>query len=343
MLFRSVIDGQGARPNAAEIPPDSRHGTTCAQIIRKYNPEVEIGSIAILNSELRGDIAWLFSAIDLCVELGVDVVNLSVGSTKIFDIAPVREKIGSVRGLVFVCARSNGGEYTVPAFLPEVVSVETDSYYSGDQFSLENLFCVRASGAHDLDGQITPVCNSYATPLVAAKVCSLLAEGCAANVTDIYYRLYALAKKHRYDKVTARLAETPKVLVVDEKRRLSDVMMQLAGAFLAEQYGVLLMSAVCGAAFFNLPYYQFLPDITQLERMLFHAFSLYACDILLVYADKMPDWNGFDVVIASGVMTVTDYDDGRVTTEDVTDIMDDASALCRKLAVAFSAPEAPAT
>ena len=60
------------------------HGTICAAIIQKYLANSEIYSIRLLNEDGSGLIEHLKPALDWCIEKGIYLVNLSLGTTHSF-------------------------------------------------------------------------------------------------------------------------------------------------------------------------------------------------------------------------------------------------------------------
>ena len=334
LAFNLTVDEDGVRENTNVVSRDS-HGTICARIIQKYYPQAEIGSIAILNHALRGDKSWLFTAIDLCEEQNVDIVNLSLGSTNIFDVLPVREKIRAQGDMVLVCARSNSGAYTVPASLPGVISVKCDGFYTGEQFSVENGVYVRASGVHDLEGQLTPACNSYAAPLITAKVCGIVEETGLFDAFDIYKQLYRQQNAFLYERTNERMESIPKVCVVDKDFRLKEPIGRVIALFMAEGHSPLLLSGYVGGEFSQCPYLLPAPDIQHIERQIYFALPVYPCDLVILYTDESPRWSGFDVSVAGDVTTVIDQETGRVETLTAPDYRDDPVRLYRDIVGQF--------
>ncbi|HPZ10309.1 MAG TPA: S8 family serine peptidase, partial [Candidatus Eremiobacteraeota bacterium] len=58
------------------------HGTACAGIIRSIAPEVEIYSIKVLGGALTGTGNVMMAGIKWAVDNGMDLANLSLGTTK---------------------------------------------------------------------------------------------------------------------------------------------------------------------------------------------------------------------------------------------------------------------
>jgi hypothetical protein len=178
------------------------HGTLCAAIIHKYNPQVKISSIKILNDYLKGEPAQLYAALRWCVLHKIDIVNVSLGSTDLKDKKQVREIINqaAAAGVIVVCACHNEGYITYPAALSSVVSVKCDTnqqlsehdfvvnYYSDDGID------VIAFAQHRLEIPVygTITCsnsNSYASPFMAAYISRILSDMPANSIDDVKLQL----------------------------------------------------------------------------------------------------------------------------------------------------------
>ncbi len=170
------------------VSPDS-HGSMCARIVQRYAglDEVDVFSIQILQGDtLRGNIGRLLKAFELCISMDIRLIHLSVGTYAFEDFAKLEE---AVRRLLdadrfLVAAAGNRGTVTYPAYLPGVLGVKCcpklmdgDYIYCYDPFTRIHY---QASSRHRLilegRGRRTPVSNSFAAPLVTAKLLSCLRE-----------------------------------------------------------------------------------------------------------------------------------------------------------------------
>lgn len=165
------------------------HGTVCAAIIHHYAPQVQLSSVKIIFGEQRtGSPDDLIAGIDWCLSHHVDVVHLSIGTVESRDFQKVGAKIhqAAQQGLIFVAAQSNSRRYTYPACLSDVIGVRQRPIYRGPQYRMNrdalNCVDILASSSHELpllDGTVhyTAICNSFAAPLITAKVASLMGNG----------------------------------------------------------------------------------------------------------------------------------------------------------------------
>src|SRR5215210_5668859 len=60
----------------------SGHGTACASIVRSLAPECDLVSVRVLGSGLTGSGGALLGGLRWAVEEGVDIVNMSLSTTK---------------------------------------------------------------------------------------------------------------------------------------------------------------------------------------------------------------------------------------------------------------------
>lgn len=189
------------------------HGSMCARIIRQYArlEGVEVFSIQILQKDtLRGNIDRLLKAFELCVSMNIRLIHLSVGTYAYEDFAKLED---AVRCLLdsdrfLVAAAGNRGTVTYPAYLPGVIGVKCHPELADDEY----IYCYepftrihfQASAKHKLniDGQETetPISNSYAAPLITAKLLSSLKDNIDLGKKGILHLLMQNAGNHLFAK-----------------------------------------------------------------------------------------------------------------------------------------------
>lgn len=164
----------------------TNHGTICAAIISCYASDFEIISLKIFDGEiLRTNIYRFVAAIEWCIEKNVDIINLSLGSTRISDYRLIKKLVYQTleKGIVLISAYSNeDGLYTMPSCMCGVYGVKADpillrnEYRVGEKGSGE--LCLYASCAHNIDNIIKgidiPCVNSFATPTVTAEIVNII-------------------------------------------------------------------------------------------------------------------------------------------------------------------------
>ena len=180
----------------------SSHGTTCAAIIKKYAPDVRLGSIKILNDvRKRAERYQLITAIDWCIQNGVKLVNLSLGTIDFRDFDEIRYcvNMAAENGLIIISACNNKNTYTVPSCLTNVIGVRCrktyiDAQYKFIPYSFDGID-VEASGRHllaDIYGKCmyTRPFNSFAAPFVTAMVHKILSGNPDALLEEIKEELH---------------------------------------------------------------------------------------------------------------------------------------------------------
>ena len=75
-----VIDLTGSKGGPQEGVDEIGHGTACIDLIARVAPDATISSIKVFGEELRAYPAVILQALDQCKEIGVDMVNLSLGT-----------------------------------------------------------------------------------------------------------------------------------------------------------------------------------------------------------------------------------------------------------------------
>ena len=263
--------------------PES-HGTVCAKIMHKYIDKEAIGhirfhSIAVLDSEMQGNVNQLIAAFELCQKLGAKVIHMSIGISHYRDFSAIEKSVGELhqKGVVIVAAQSNRGVATYPACLPCVIGVKADMALRDSQFRyftnpLDRI-SIAASSRHILrngkDIYTTPAANSYAAPVVTGKVISYLLE----NPNMAFDGIHGALKKDAvnvseqagiYD--DGQNIEIPLVLLEGfDPREVRETMRELKQKFLENDYN-------CQMA-------DFVPvDLGTLK----HICGFWMCDVLLL-------------------------------------------------------------
>jgi subtilisin family serine protease len=105
------------------------HGTAVAAVIREKAAGAELFAIRVFHRELVTSAAVLAAAIEVAVERGARLVNLSLGTDNL-DHAPRLQRAvdrASERGVVVVSPRRHRGRLWLPGSLSGVVAVELDA------------------------------------------------------------------------------------------------------------------------------------------------------------------------------------------------------------------------
>lgn len=174
---------------------EKNHGSLCAGIIKKYAPDCEIVSIKVLNDNRYGSCRALLTAMDWCMENNIELVHMSIGSTKYIDYECLRRKTAQLisNHCIIVAACHNEEKYTLPACLSGVIGVKALKVWDNSEYRYNRFYFddadVLAQSRHYVNGDYTPIANSYAAPYITAKVYHLLKNN-QMTISQIKQELY---------------------------------------------------------------------------------------------------------------------------------------------------------
>jgi subtilisin family serine protease len=131
--FRQLPDGE-IEENFEPHNDVFGHGTACADIIRRLAPDVELVSIRVLGPMLSGKGTVFAHGLRWAIEQGLNVINLSLGTTKkdYFGVFHELADMAYFRRTVLVTAANNMPIESYPSLYSSVISVAchegTDPY-----------------------------------------------------------------------------------------------------------------------------------------------------------------------------------------------------------------------
>jgi subtilisin family serine protease len=104
---------------------DFGHGTACAGIIRRYVPDCELYSIKVLGPSLTGKGVVFAAGLRWAIDHGLNVVNLSLGTTKqeYFGLFHELADAAYFRNVLLVTAANNLPVVSFPSLYAAVASV----------------------------------------------------------------------------------------------------------------------------------------------------------------------------------------------------------------------------
>ncbi len=195
---------------ALEIVPrrgyDTRklsHGSVCAGIIKKYAPNCEIGSIKVMDQEqCNGTSRQLLLALEWCLRENIRVINMSLGSVDFRDFEEIQTLVARLlmNNCIIISAMHNSNYYSIPACLSGVIGVVSEPSFHNDQYTINSNYLeqadIFASSQHNLlydyNGWFTPIpkANSYAAPMVTARVTHLLQNNVYHKVCEVKKALW---------------------------------------------------------------------------------------------------------------------------------------------------------
>ena len=161
------------------------HGTACASIVRSLAPEVELLSVRVLGARLSGTAAVFTAGLRWAIEQGVQVVNLSLGTTlrEYREVLYELADLAAFHNVVLVTAANNMPQPSYPSMQSSVISVAAIESDQSDTL-LYNPRPPVDFGAPGINvpvawrggGTMTVLGNSYAAPHVTGHVARMLGQ-----------------------------------------------------------------------------------------------------------------------------------------------------------------------
>lgn len=182
---------------------NNSHGTVCAAIVKKYYSEAIFTSVKVLSDKRKGKKEQLVKAIQWCMDNGIQVANLSLGTIDYRDFELIKDVINKAynKGLIIVAACSNKDIFTYPAACNNVIGVKCshtsdlrEGEYIFNLYPLDGIE-VTACSEHMLlkngnESKLTRMCNSYAAPMITADVCKIIYKYPNITLEGIKQKLY---------------------------------------------------------------------------------------------------------------------------------------------------------
>lgn len=181
------------------------HSTICVAIIKKYYPDAKITSIKVLDEKShKGKKEQLIKAIEWCINNGIQVVNISLGTVDYRDFKPIRDVVDKAynKGIIIVAACNNKDIFTYPASYTNVIGVKCckngslkEGEYIFNLYPIDGIEITSCSEhkllKSNLETKITNKCNSYAAPMITAQICKIINKFSNITFDKIKRELYA--------------------------------------------------------------------------------------------------------------------------------------------------------
>ncbi|PYP88088.1 MAG: hypothetical protein DMF61_08290 [Blastocatellia bacterium AA13] len=115
------------------------HGTAVTGVIREKAPDSCIYAIKIFNRRLTTSVANMIKAIELAIEKGMSIINLSLGTRNSAHVEKLSQAVllASQKNVAIVSAREVNGVSLLPGCLPGVISVIGDLDIRRDRYRAE--------------------------------------------------------------------------------------------------------------------------------------------------------------------------------------------------------------
>lgn len=182
------------------------HGTIVYEIINKYYSKCLFSCIKVLDRNGVCSIKRLVDAIDWCNHNNVDIIHMSIGTTRFFHTEPLIDVIraSQKRSIAIIASQSNNGRFTLPACMPEVIGVRhSDEFLPGNYIIRHNNWDgidILTSARHiierpDKTNVILKPSNSFASPYISALIAEIYDKEGPLDKRQLMYRLECGAKR----------------------------------------------------------------------------------------------------------------------------------------------------
>jgi subtilisin len=185
--YVAITDGPLGLLHDDEPHEDSYgHGTACAGIIRSIAPGCELYSVKVLGARLTGRGTTFAAGIQWAVENGMDVANVSMGTTKKNFFALLHDLADRAyyKNTMLVTAANNMPVPSFPSLYASVISVASHERAEDPYLFYYNPSPPVEFGAPGIDvrvawaegGWITATGNSFAAPHITGVVSRILGK-----------------------------------------------------------------------------------------------------------------------------------------------------------------------
>lgn len=162
---------------------EDSHSAICLKIFEENLNDLSMCDTylyTVMADYQKGNVDELITALDLCINEKVDIINMSIGTTDIKDGKKIERKLQEVlnKGIKVVAAMSNSGSYTYPASCTGTIGVTHNvrclvkGMVSNKKEKAGEWISVYAPNkVSGRNGDISiRICNSFATSLVTAHL-----------------------------------------------------------------------------------------------------------------------------------------------------------------------------
>lgn len=179
------------------------HGTACAGIVRAIAPQADLYSVRVLGSRFTSKVAAMAAGLRWCVDNGMDVVNVSLGTTRREYMGLLHEVADDAyfRGMAVVAAANNLPETSFPSHSASVFSVAAHSrpdpetiYYNPAPPVEFGARGIEVDVAWIGNSRIRATGNSFAAPHLAGLIARIRAKHPGMTPFQLKTVLVAVAK-----------------------------------------------------------------------------------------------------------------------------------------------------
>ncbi|WP_293928025.1 S8 family serine peptidase [Sphingobacterium sp. UBA6320] len=158
-----------------DISDKNGHGNVCFQLISSVVPEANYLIIKVFEERLVTELDILETAIRICINDKVDIINISAGLTS--ETIPHSLKMicdeAFRKGILIVAAKNNEGSRSYPANYEKVLSVELENDNITASYGVKN------SKKNDLfisGNYLSKECKTICTSFACAKMTGIISK-----------------------------------------------------------------------------------------------------------------------------------------------------------------------
>ncbi|WP_303789192.1 S8 family serine peptidase [Ruminococcus flavefaciens] len=286
------------------------HAVMCMAVMNRYlkNKDIDWFDIRIIDQQTGlSTRKQLIKALEFCLENDVKVIHMSIGTTEFEDFPEIEDVVNKLtdRGTIIVAALSNADKLTYPACLENVIGVKTSPdlkedmiAYVGDPYdNIEFLAASKHLVKLPAGYSWSTYSNSYAAPVVTAKVLNVLKENSGINAEKMRDILVCGCKVKMSALPVAddeKRVEVPVIgICMSDTDKAEESAAELSRRFISNGYDAVSCS-IHRQGFFG--FYE-KDTVKRLEYMI----SFSACDVVVaVISDSIVNRAlfDFDIIIA---------------------------------------------
>lgn len=313
VITRYCLSNGVFKKQTSSLKPELSHGTMVAKVFEHYGIGYEIVSIQLIDNwflHRHCPVNFLKQALDFCINLNCDIINISLGTTHLSDESELTPIIGKVlsSGVPIVAACSNMFHRTIPASLRGVFGVVCDlqeQLKAGAYAFSPNPFLGTEFVANydtNIVGKVgVRKSNSLAAPVISAQINNLINEegGFSSRlVSKLKQNAMCLPNLENIPNLrSSQRASIPVVYLVDIFTNQADKQTELLNLFTKDGYETVGITTANEPM--NVRFLKF-ADINNNSAAEIQS-SICACadiDLAIVFAPlsymKQFKWNGFD-------------------------------------------------
>lgn len=318
----------------ASANPHYTHGTIVAKMLENYATDYQIVSIQLLEDwfvQRKCSTSLLIKALEFCTQINIDVVHISLGTTRLSESQKMSEHIYRLTqsGIPIIAACSNDFYRTIPAAFPNVFGVISDKLdllregefaevydqYLGTNFiaNNQNYFPNIMSFSKS---------NSLAATIVTAHVNHILNKGIDRSIPEIYCSLQKESRKMPNTMLPPKTIlvnreSIPIVYLIDVFSRDMYKQTALLDEFCAQGYEAVGMTCISGTDDVRMIHYSEAQGL-DLQLVQKHLIACTQSDLLIAFLNsEIVHFPLSQNIQNEGVLCISRKELSQVSVEDV--------------------------